>query len=138
MMEVNWEKLRELAVAASKRAYAPYSGYPVGVAGVTTDGRYYSGCNVENASTGLGLCAECGMVSALTLDGGGQLAAVLCVNGNEDVIGPCGRCRQLIREHGADGCLIEMGEGPVTIEDLLPYGFGAKDLAEVKGAINIL
>ena len=95
----DWEALRAEAVAAMGHAYAPYSGYSVGVAGLVDDGRVVSGCNVENAAYGVALCAECGMVSQLHLTGGGKLTHVVCVDGEGAVIMPCGRCRQLLSEN---------------------------------------
>src|ERR687885_335472 len=99
-MDIDWDALREAARAAMARAYAPYSGFPVGAAGLTGDGRIVSGCNVENASYGLGLCAECGLVSALHASGGGRLVAATCVGPDGDLLMPCGRCRQILWENG--------------------------------------
>src|SRR5690554_6488633 len=96
----DWDALRATAVAASRRAYVPYSNYPVGAAAVVDDGRVVSGCNVENASYGVTLCAECGLVSALALGGGGRLVRFTCVDGHGEVLMPCGRCRQLLYEFG--------------------------------------
>src|SRR5262249_58805282 len=98
-----------------RRAYAPYSAFPVGAAGVVADGRIVSGCNVENASFGLTLCAECGVVSALIRSGGGRLTALSCVDGAGAPLMPCGRCRQLIWEHGGPGCLVDAEPSPVSI-----------------------
>src|SRR5919205_3841304 len=103
MTDIDWPALREAARSAMAHAYAPYSGYPVGAAGLTDDGRVVSGCNVENASYGVGLCAECGMVSSLVATGGGRLRAVVAVGGHGQLLSPCGRCRQLILEHGGGG-----------------------------------
>ncbi|WP_268876480.1 cytidine deaminase [Actinomyces culturomici] len=131
-----WERLTSLAVEAMKRAYCPYSGYPVGAAGLTTDGRWVSGSNVENASYGCGLCAECSMVSELVATGGGRLAAVACVNGNGESIVPCGRCRQLIFEHGGNDCVVLMPTGPMPMSEVLPGAFGPADLDEVASAAS--
>jgi cytidine deaminase len=125
---VDWEALRGEAVEAMRRAYAPYSSFPVGVAGLVDDGRVVSGCNVENAAYGVGLCAECGMVSQLHLTGGGALVAVSCVNGNGDPLMPCGRCRQLLWEHGGPGCQVMTSAGVRTMAELLPDAFGGHDL----------
>ena len=111
-----------------QRAYAPYSGFPVGVAGLVDDGRVVSGCNVENAAYGVALCAECGMVSQLHLTGGGHLVAVSCVNGNGDPLMPCGRCRQLLWENGGPACLVDTPAGVRPMTDVLPDAFGADDL----------
>jgi cytidine deaminase len=130
-MDVDWPALREAARAAMRRAYAPYSGFPVGAAGVTTDGRVVSGCNVENASYGLGLCAECGLVSALHDSGGGRLAAVAVVERTGEPVMPCGRCRQLLWEHGGPDLLLETAHGVRPMSALLPEAFGPEDLKEV-------
>src|ERR1700753_2074513 len=95
-MDIDWAELKAAATDAMQSAYAPYSRFPVGVAGLVDDGRIVRGCNVENASYGLGLCAECGLVSALHASGGGRLVAVACVDGNGIALMPCGRCRQLL------------------------------------------
>ncbi|GAA1688860.1 cytidine deaminase [Microbacterium sediminicola] len=128
--QIDWETLRKAAVDAMKRAYAPYSNYSVGVAAYVDDGRIISGCNVENASYGVGLCAECGLVSQLHMTGGGKLIAFSCVNGDEDIIMPCGRCRQLLYEHSAPGMLLETVSGIRTIDEVLPDAFGPRDLEE--------
>jgi cytidine deaminase len=130
----DWEGLRQRAVELMRRAYAPYSGYPVGVAGVTTDGRVVAGCNVENAGYGVTLCAECGMVSELVATGGGRLAAVVCVNRDGDRIMPCGRCRQLLWEHGGPDCLLDTPEGILPMTEVLPQAFGPEDLESVRSS----
>jgi len=111
-----------------KRAYAPYSNFPVGVAALVDDGRIVSGCNVENASYGVGLCAECGLVSALLMSGGGKLVAFTCVDGNGAVLMPCGRCRQLLYEHSAPGMILETVSGFRSIDQVLPDAFGPREL----------
>jgi cytidine deaminase len=110
------------------RAYAPYSRFRVGAAGLVDDGRVVSGCNVENASYGVSLCAECGLVSALVAGGGGRLVAVACVDGVGAVLLPCGRCRQLLWEHGGPTLLVDAPGGPVPMTELLPRAFGPDDL----------
>ena len=127
--DVDWDLLRREAVAVMRRAYAPYSKFPVGAAAVVSDGRLVTGCNVENASYGLGLCAECGLVSALTASGGGRLVAMVCVGGDGNLLTPCGRCRQLLFEHGGPQMLVAADGGPVTVASLLPDAFGPNDLA---------
>ena len=112
------------------RAYAPYSRYPVGVAAVVDDGRIVTGCNVENASYGLALCAECGMVSSLHASGGGRLLAMCCVDRRGEALMPCGRCRQLLWEHGGPDCLVDTRHGPQPLSVLLPDAFGQDDLGE--------
>ena len=127
--EVDWDRLRDEAIAMLDRAYAPYSDFPVGVAGLVDDGRIVSGCNVENASYGIGLCAECGMVSQLAATGGGRLVAVACVGRHGIPLMPCGRCRQLLWEHGGATCLQLTPEGVLPMSDVLPQAFGPEDLA---------
>lgn len=124
----DWEQLREAAVEAMRSAYAPYSRFPVGVAGLVDDGRVVCGCNVENASYGIGLCAECGMVSDLVRSGGGRLSAVVCVDGSGQVLMPCGRCRQLLWEHGGPECLLQTPLGVQSMREILPQAFGAHNL----------
>ncbi|MEZ0072773.1 cytidine deaminase [Planotetraspora sp. GP83] len=126
---VDWEALRVAAREAMAHAYAPYSKFPVGAAALVDDGRVVTGCNVENASYGLGLCAECGLVSALHASGGGRLVAFTCVDGHGELLMPCGRCRQVLFEHGGPDLLVETPEGPWTMADLLPFAFGPDDLS---------
>lgn len=130
--DADWERLRVTAIEAMQRAYAPYSGFPVGVAGLADDGRLLSGCNVENASFAVGLCAECGLVSELVRTGGGRLVAVWCVDAHGQTLMPCGRCRQLLWEHGGPQCRIQTPLGERTLADILPQAFSAEDLT--KGA----
>ncbi len=129
-MTVDWPALRRAAVEAAEHAYAPYSEFRVGAAGLVDDGRIVTGCNVENVSYGLGLCAECGLVSALHQSGGGRLVAVAVVSGSGKPCSPCGRCRQVLYEHGGPECLIEGGDAITTLGELLPDGFGPERLAE--------
>ncbi len=126
---VDWEALRAAAREAMGRAYAPYSRYPVGAAALVDDGRVVSGCNVENASYGLALCAECGLVSALHASGGGRLTAFSCVDGRGELLMPCGRCRQLLFEHGGPQLLVDTPEGVWTMDRVLPQAFGPHSLA---------
>lgn len=131
-MDVDWGLLRREARAAATRAYAPYSRLSVGAAGLVDDGRVVTGCNVENASYGLTLCAECGLVSALHAGGGGRLVAVSIVAGDSEPLAPCGRCRQLLFEAGGPGLLVDGGdEGALSrLDELLPLAFGPGDLEE--------
>ena len=131
---VDWDVLRAAAVEVMQRAYVPYSHYPVGVAGLVDDGRVVRGCNVENAGYGVTLCAECGMVSDLVAGGGGRLLAVWCVNADGDTIMPCGRCRQLIWEHGGAECRLQTPRGILRMDEVLPQAFGPDDLAAVHAA----
>ena len=127
--QVDWEALRLRAVELAGRAYAPYSRYRVGVAGLVDDGRVVAGCNVENAGYGVTLCAECGMVSQLVAEGGGRLVAVYCVDGAGEALMPCGRCRQLLWEHGGASCLLMTPEGVLPMSAVLPQAFGPDTLA---------
>jgi cytidine deaminase len=143
---IDWPALRVAAVAAAERAYAPYSGLRVGAAAQTSDGQVITGCNVENASYGLTLCAECGLVSALHASGAaalhasggaalhasggaGPLLAVAVVAGDGEPLLPCGRCRQLLLEAGGGDLLVDTAEGPVELKVLLPAAFTDTDLA---------
>lgn len=114
-----------------RRAYAPYSRFPVGVAGLVDDGRVIGGCNVENAAYGVTLCAECGMVSELHATGGGRLVAVCCVNADGEALMPCGRCRQLLWEHGGAECVLMTPLGIRPMSEVLPQAFDAGDLEEI-------
>jgi cytidine deaminase len=152
-MRIEWEKLREAAQEAAARAYAPYSRLRVGAAGLTSDGRVVSGCNVENASFGLTLCAECGLVSALhaggqdtgtntgtgttgtgTSTGTPKLVAVVVVAGDGEPLVPCGRCRQLLLEAGGPELLVNSATGPVELRELLPGAFSGADITQRRDA----
>jgi cytidine deaminase len=130
--EIDWESLRATALEAMEKAYVPYSKFPVGVAALVDDGRVIAGCNVENASYGLTLCAECSLVSALHMSGGGRLVAFTCVDGHGNTLMPCGRCRQLLFEHSADGMLLETVSGIKTIDEVIPDAFGPRTLVEYR------
>ena len=125
MPDLDWKMLKDRAFEASGRAFAPYSRFPVGAAGLVDDGRVVIGCNVENVSYGLTLCAECGVVSALHSTGGGRLVALACVDGHGATLMPCGRCRQLLFEHGGPEMLIDHPAGPRRLAELLPEAFEA-------------
>ena len=133
---IDWDDLRAKAVEAAARAYAPYSRLHVGVAAITDDGRLLQACNVENASYGLGLCAECGLVSALHSSGGGMLVALACRSGTGDLLMPCGRCRQLLWEHGGPGLLVDTPRGVLPMTEVLPDAFGARDLPSGSGSVT--
>jgi cytidine deaminase len=126
--DVDWPALRAAAVRVMTRAYAPYSKFKVGAAGLVDDGRVVVGCNVENAAYGVGLCAECGLVSALHASGGGRLVAVACVNAAGEPLMPCGRCRQLLWEQGGAEMLLETPRGVRPMSEVLPDAFGREDL----------
>ena len=127
-MAIDWDALKAHAIEAMKTAYAPYSNFSVGAAALVDDGRIVTGCNVENASYGVGLCAECGLVSELTRTGGGKLVAFSCVDGDGNTLMPCGRCRQLLFEHAAPGMILETVSGKKLITEVLPDAFGPEDL----------
>jgi cytidine deaminase len=127
---IDWPALRAAAVTAAERAYAPYSGPRVGAAAQAASGDLVTGCNVENASYGLTLCAECGLVGALHASGAqGPLLAVAVVAGDGEPLLPCGRCRQLLLEAGGPGLLLDTASGPVELGLLLPSAFSGTDLA---------
>src|SRR5690349_13586914 len=126
--DLDWPALQDAAVEAMHFAYAPYSSYPVGAAALVDDGRVVSGCNVENASYGLGLCAECGLVSALHRSGGGRLTHFVCVDKNGDLLMPCGRCRQLLWENGGPDLLLRTTHGVRPMTEILPDAFGPESL----------
>ncbi|MDR1799438.1 MAG: cytidine deaminase [Bifidobacteriaceae bacterium] len=127
-IELDWERLTNQAAAATAYAYVPYSHYPVGAAAIAADGRLLMGANVENASYGLTLCAECSLVSQLIMTGGGRLTHFVCVDGNGSVMAPCGRCRQLLWEHGGPHLRILTPTGESTLGHLLPEPWGLDDL----------
>jgi cytidine deaminase len=124
MTDIDWDALRASARDAMSHAYVPYSNFPVGAAALVDDGRVVVGCNSENASYGVGLCAECGLISSLTITGGGKLVAFTCVDGKGNILMPCGRCRQLI------GMLLETVSGIKNIDEVLPDAFGPRQLDE--------
>lgn len=126
--DIDWSALHEAATTVMRHAYAPYSNFQVGVAGLVDDGRIIVGCNVENAAYGVALCAECGLVSSLHASGGGRLVAVVCVDRHGDVLMPCGRCRQLLWENGGPTCLLATDSGVKEMRDMLPDAFDADSL----------
>jgi len=130
----DWDALRAAARAAMAKAYVPYSRFPVGAAALTTEGRVVSGCNVENASYGITLCAECSLVSDLVMGGGGRLVAFACVDGEGSVLMPCGRCRQLLSEHADDRMVLDTVSGFKGIDEVLPDAFGPRQLAAFRAA----
>lgn len=127
-MNIDWDRLKAEADRVQALAYAPYSGYRVGAAALVDDGRIVTGCNVENAAYGVTLCAECGLVSDLVATGGGRLVAFTCVNGDRELITPCGRCRQLLYEHGGDELVVQTPDGLRTMAEMLPQAFGPANL----------
>ena len=127
-MRVDWDLLKSHAITAMNQAYAPYSKFPVGVAALVDDGRIISGCNVENASYGLTLCAECGLISTLINSGGGRLIAFTCVDIAENYLMPCGRCRQLLQVHGGSNLQIMTDTGIKPLSELLPWAFGPEEI----------
>lgn len=132
--EVDWAGLRAAAREAVEKAYAPYSGFRVGAAALADDGRLLTGANIENAAYGVTLCAECSLVSALVMSGGGKLASFSCVNTLGETIMPCGRCRQLLWEHGGPELLVDTPAGVRPMTEVLPQAFGPGDLDHVREA----
>lgn len=128
--EIDWAALRQIATEAMRKSYSPYSKFPVGAAAIVDDGRIVSGANIENASYGVTLCAECSMISDLIMSGGGKLVAFDCVDGNGEACMPCGRCRQLLFEHSAPGLVLNTVSGLRTIDEVLPDAFGPRTLVE--------
>ena len=131
-MSIDWDSLKAEAIAACEKSYSPYSKFPVGAAALTTDGRLVSGCNIENASYGMTLCAECSLVSDLFRLGGGKLAYFACVDGAGQILMPCGRCRQLLFEHAAPGMQLLTVSGVKDITEVLPDAFGPSQLEAAK------
>lgn len=127
-MNPDWEALRTAAIEAAASAYCPYSGLQVGASALVSDGRMVTGCNVENASYGLGLCAECTMAGQLRLTGGGRFVAVACRSGTGELLMPCGRCRQIIYEFGGPDCLLDTPQGILPMSKVLPDAFGPEHL----------
>ena len=127
-MQIDWDVLHSEALKAMQKASAPYSKFPVGVAALVDDGRIISACNVENASYGLTLCAECGLVSTLIATGGGRLVAFTCVDTNGNSLMPCGRCRQLLQEHGGSSLQLMTDRGVQPLSELLPWAFGPEEM----------
>ena len=129
MTDIDLAELRKLAIAQLALSYSPYSNFPVGAAGIVDDGRTVVGTNVENASYGLTLCAECSMISDLVRTGGGRLLAVSTVQGDETPVAPCGRCRQLLFEHGGGDLIVDWDPEPLRLSALIPEAFGPDNLA---------
>jgi cytidine deaminase len=129
--DATWASLRDEAVEVMRRAYAPYSRFPVGAAALVDDGRVVVGCNVENAAYGVTLCAECGLVSSLHAGGGGRLVAFTCCDARGERLMPCGRCRQLLWEHGGADLLVDTPSGVRPMSEVLPDAFGPEDLERV-------
>ena len=125
---IDWKPLRDKAIEVAQGAYAPYSGLRVGAAALTADGRVLTGCNVENVSYGLGLCAECAVACALYATGGGRLTALSCTDAQGSLLAPCGRCRQVLYEHGGPGLWVDAPGGPRPLGELLPAAFGPESL----------
>lgn len=132
---VGWEELRAEAMDAARRAHAPYSRLHVGAAAETDDGGIITGCNVENASYGLSLCAECGLISTLYDSGGGRLVAISITDDKGKLLMPCGRCRQLLMESGGAELLVDSPDGPRRLDSLLPEAFSANELGAARQPI---
>lgn len=124
--------LYRLAVSVSAKAHAPYSRLKVGAALATTDGRTYSGCNIENASYPEGWCAETSAISHMVVDGGGTIADMAVFCSAMEMISPCGGCRQRIAEFGTADTRIHLCDesgiaDTVTLAQLLPRAFEMED-----------
>jgi len=132
--DTDWDALRAAARTAMAKACVPYSKFPVGAAALTDDGRLVSGCNIENASYGITLCAECSLVSDLVMTGGGRLVAFACVDGNGGVLMPCGRCRQLLYEHSDEAMVLDTVSGLKTIDEVIPDAFGPRQLEQYRAS----
>jgi len=128
------EALFEAAKAIQARAYAPYSGFKVGAAIATPDGKVFTGCNVENAAYPVGTCAEAGAISAMLAAGESRIAQIVVMGEGDNLVTPCGGCRQRIREFAAGDTPIHIA-GPegirrsFTLEELLPFSFGPDNLS---------
>jgi cytidine deaminase len=127
---VNFDELRSAAREALQHSYSPYSSFPVGAAALVDDGRIVVGANIENASYGVTLCAECTLVGQLQMTGGGRLVAFACVDAVGNVLMPCGRCRQLLYEFGGPDLLVDSPRGVVPMTEVLPDAFGPHDLTD--------
>ena len=126
--QIDWHELQLEAIRARASAYAPYSEFPVGAAALTNSGRVIRGCNVENASYGHALCAECGVVSALHAEDSGAIVALVVVDKDDHLISPCGRCRQILLENATSDAVIKLPAGEVALSDLMPYPFTRDNL----------
>ncbi|MFW0796070.1 cytidine deaminase [Gordonia sp. CPCC 205515] len=128
-VDLDWNLLRDKAKSMIDRAYAPYSRFPVGAAGLTDDDRIVLGCNVENVSYGLGICAEVALIAHFAGTGGNSLRAISVCDSRGEILMPCGRCRQVLLEHGGGDLLVDHRDGPMRLAELLPEAFGPDDLA---------
>ena len=120
----------EAAGRAAEQAYAPYSNFRVGAAIVTQDGELYSGCNVENASYGMTVCAERNAAAAMVLAGGRRIRLVAVVSPEASPAFPCGACRQVLHEFGCEEVVVRDASGVrrYSFEEILPHAFGPEDL----------
>lgn len=126
MSGIDWAALRREATTATTRSHSPYSGFPVGAAGLTTAGRIVTAANVESASFVAGICAETALIGILVAEGVafGDLVAVAVTNPAGADLSPCGRCRQLLHEFGGP----DLSVNQRRMADLLPDAFGPADL----------
>ena len=133
MTKIQDSELFELVTDAMSKAYVPYSKFMVGAAIRTTNGKLYSGCNVENAAYPEGTCAEAGAISAMVRDGETQIASIYVMGAGDQLVTPCGGCRQRIREFSTPATVVHIC-GPetvrlsMTIDELLPFSFGPDNL----------
>ncbi|MGO2234969.1 cytidine deaminase [Marinomonas sp. UCMA 3892] len=126
-------ELFALAKEAMNKAYVPYSRFHVGAAILTAGGRIYSGCNVENAAFPEGTCAEAGAIASMVLGGDTLIKDIFVIGKGEELVTPCGGCRQKIREFSSVDTMIHIcgAEGvrkSLTMNELLPFSFGPENL----------
>lgn len=129
------EKLIKLAQNAMSKAYVPYSHFHVGAAILTASGKFYSGCNVENAAYPEGTCAEAGAIASMVLDGETQIKDIYVIGHGDALVTPCGGCRQKIREFSSADTMIHIcgAQGvrkSLTMNELLPFSFGPENLKQ--------
>jgi len=131
---IPWEKLFEVASAAREHAYAPYSKFKVGAAALFEDGAIHPGCNTENSSYGLTVCAERAAISRAVVEGRRTLLAMAVVAGTERPCPPCGSCRQVMAEFGGAGAMVGFRssatgqEERYRLQELLPHAFTSEFL----------
>ncbi|HEX3633582.1 MAG TPA: cytidine deaminase [Casimicrobiaceae bacterium] len=125
--------MKQDAIEAARRAYAPYSRFPVGAAVLADDGRIHAGANVENASFGLSICAERNAIFRAVADGARRIDAIVVYTPTGAATPPCGACRQVISEFGADALIVccsddASADRRYRLAELLPEAFGPHHL----------
>ena len=134
------EELLQLAAVVAKRAYAPYSNFYVGAVLRTSEGRIFSGANVENASYSITSCAETSAIATLASAGYRDIVEVLVIGPGPNGAAPCGRCRQAIREFASLDTVVHIASSDgephivrsVTLDELLPFSFGPENLCDIR------